>query len=302
MKWPLLGAHTTVAGGIERAPELAEHLGYNTIQIFARNRAAWDTPPYEEGRAERFKDAVKRHGIRATMTHTSYLISLCSEREEVRHRSLPALRDELDRAEQLAIPGVVMHPGSPGDLSRDWGILTIADALNQIFDETPDQTARVLLETTAGQGRSIGCRFEDLADIIDRVEQTDRIGVCLDTCHIFAAGYDIRRASLYEETMRAFDETIGLNRLRAIHLNDSLKPFNSHVDRHAPIGRGHIGLTAFGHLLNDHRLRDIPMVLETPKSADFHEDIENLAALRQVVDWSCRRRQRENASESKIHA
>jgi deoxyribonuclease-4 len=229
-----------------------------------------------------FRRSLRGSGVRVTMAHVSYLINLASPDETLYRRSLEAFMMEVRRAEQLGLHFVIMHPGSPGDDNVELGLSRVAGALDEVHDRCPGFRVRVLLENTAGQGYSLGHRFEHLARLLELVKEPGRLGVCLDTCHAFAAGYPLAPESEYRSTMRAFDRLVGLRRLRAFHLNDSLKPLGSRVDRHAHIGRGCLGLEPFRLLVNDPRFRNRPMILETPKedAVEGDMDVVNLNVLR----------------------
>jgi len=217
------------------------------------------------------------------MIHDSYLINLSSPNDELWEKSINAFRDELVRARMLGVPYLNTHPGSHVGSGEEVGLARIVEALNRLGAEGAYEGVTVLLETTAGQGTNLGSKFEHLAYLIERVVYPDAFGVCVDTCHIFAAGYDIRTPETYAATMAEFDRLVGYDRIKALHLNDALQPFGDRKDRHAAIGEGHIGLEGFRLVVNDPRLAGLPMVLETPKSTDCHEDVENLARLRALV-------------------
>jgi deoxyribonuclease-4 len=275
-----LGAHMSIAGGHERA--IAEALAFemDACQIFTKSANQWYAKPIPPAAAETFRDRYSESGLRGLVAHDSYLINLASPDDALREKSRLAFREELDRCELLGVPFLVTHPGAHMGDGEEVGIGRVAESLNRIFDERPDATTTVLLETTAGQGTAIGRGFEELAAIIAAVEDDRRVGVCFDTCHAFAAGYDIRDADGYEATISALAATVGLGRVRAFHLNDSKKGLGSRVDRHAAIGDGEIGLTAFALLLNDPRFAGRPGLLETPKGDGGAEDRRNLGTLR----------------------
>jgi deoxyribonuclease-4 len=219
-------------------------------------------------------------GIRPIVGHTSYLLNLCSPHDDLWCKSIDTLVIELERCEELGVPWLVLHPGAHVGTGEEAGVARMARALGKVHAATPGFRTRLLLETTAGQGTRLGYRFEHLAWLLRQTPAGERLGICLDTCHVFAAGYELRTPDGYAATMRAFDRVIGLERLEAIHLNDSKGELGSRKDRHEHIGKGHIGLEGFRHLLNDARLARLPGILETPKSDDLHEDRENLAVLR----------------------
>ena len=262
-----LGSHLSVAGGLHKAVEKAREYGFQTVAIFVRNQRQWRAPPLDASAVAAFRAARRAWGGGPVVAHGSYLVNLAGE-GEVREKSIAAVAEDLDRCGRLGVELYVLHPGSHRGRGREEGIRRIAEALNGIVAACPRRRVKVLLETTAGAGDALGGRFEDLADILARLDRPGRFGVCLDTCHVFAAGYDLRTPAAYERTMEQFDRIVGLPRLLAIHLNDSLKPLGSHRDRHAHIGRGRIGRRGFANLVNDSRLSRVPMILETPKGLD----------------------------------
>ncbi len=278
----LLGSHLSIAGGLHRALEAADDYGFDCVAMFVRNQRQWRAGPLSDEAIATFVEVRRRLRIAPVVAHGSYLVNLAGK-ADVRRKSITAMRDELDRCERLGIEYLVFHPGSREN--ADEGIGLIAEALNEIVADRTGLT-KILLETTAGQGNYIGHTFEQLAAILERLERPKRFGVCLDTCHIFAAGYDIRTPHAYRKTMDEFDRTIGLERLLAVHLNDSVRGLGSRVDRHAHIGLGEIGLTGFAEIVNDQRLANLPMILETPKGADETGrdwDEINTAALRELI-------------------
>jgi deoxyribonuclease-4 len=262
---PRLGAHLSIAGGLPRAVDRAEASGCEALQIFTKSAGQWRAREIPDEEIALFRRRVRDTKIGPVVAHNSYLINLAAADPELRARSIGALRDELDRAELLGLDGLVMHPGSYTSGTEAGGLRLIAEGLAEIFASRPDATTRVLLEHTAGQGTNLGHRFEHLAEIIDRLGGSRRVGVCLDTCHLIAAGYDICSEAGYEATFRQFGKTVGLTRLKAFHFNDSKKPCGSRVDRHEHIGKGCLGLEPFRRILNDPRFAKLPMLLETPK-------------------------------------
>jgi len=284
----LLGAHFSIAKGLDKALFEAKSYGCNTLQIFTKNANAWKERKVTQEEIENFEQAKLETGITEIASHTSYLINLATPEKKKHKMSCYALAQELIRSSCLGILYVVHHPGSHMKAGEKEGITRIADNLNEIFEKTPGISSRLLLETTAGQGSSVGHAFEQLASIIGKVEKKINPGICLDTCHIFAAGYDIRTMEYYRKTMDTFDSIIGLDRLCLIHLNDSKKELGSRVDRHEQIGLGYIGLNAFKYIMNDDRFIDIPKIIETPKGEpkgkiDKDWDETNLKLLRQMV-------------------
>jgi deoxyribonuclease-4 len=273
-----LGAHTSIAGGVDKAILRGQEIGCETIQIFTTNARQWRARPLSEEESARFQQNREGSGLAPIFAHDSYLINLASPDEALWRRSVEALLDEMARCEALDLPYLVAHPGSHVGAGEEAGLRRIAQALNRIHARAPGSQVRVLLETTAGQGTSLGCRFEHLARLLELVEDDRWLGVCLDTCHVLAAGYELRTPQGYAETFRQLEAIIGLDRLRVIHLNDSEGDLGSRVDRHAHIGQGCLGLEPFRLLLHDARFRDLPMVLETPRGADM--DRANLAVLK----------------------
>lgn len=280
----------STAGGVERALERGRSIACNAVQLFVQNRNQWIARPFGRGEVASFRAGMSdfEHGF--VIAHSIYLINLASPEAVIRKKSLKGFLVEMRRAERLGIPYIVLHPGSHKGAGEREGIETIIDSLDDVLGKTAGFDLSVLLETTAGQGNSIGHTFEQLAEIIDGVEQNERVGVCFDTCHAFAAGYDLRSKRAYEETFRHFEKVIGLERLKAFHLNDSMKGLGSRVDRHTHIGEGRLGLRAFRNLLNDDRFFDRPMILETPKGPDMEEDIRNLELLRSLRKRISKRR------------
>jgi deoxyribonuclease-4 len=257
-----LGAHMSIAGGVSRGLERADQIEIDAVQIFTKNNNRWFESPLKPEEVERFRRRASRFGRDNLISHAAYLINLAAPDEEVHKRSLDALYDELIRAEALGLSWVV---------------------LNHILERTKGFRVGVLLETTAGQGSNLGYTFKQLALMRKKVAQPKRVGICVDTCHIFAAGYDLRDLKSYRASLAELDRTIGLKHVHAIHLNDSQKPLGSRVDRHAHIGEGEIGLAGFSFVMNDARLAHLPMVLETPKGPDMKEDVENLSRLRDLI-------------------
>jgi deoxyribonuclease-4 len=280
----LLGAHQSIAGGVENSLARGSQVGCDTIQIFVKTPNRWVSKPLAEENVVAFRKAVTETGIWPVFAHSLYLINLATPDDALWHKSQDALVDDLERCEQLGLPGLVIHPGSHMGSGEEVGIARIATALDAVHARLPGYGAQVWLEITAGQGAHLGHTFAQLRDMIAAVEESDRLGVCFDTAHAFAAGYELRTRDGYEATWREFKETLGLDRLKAIHLNDSKKELGSRVDRHEHIGKGLLGLEPFRFLLNDPRFHGIPMTLETEKSKDLAEDKENLAVLRALVE------------------
>lgn len=279
------GSHVSASGGVDKVFARAEEVGATSIQIFSKNERQWIAKPLDPDVVERFHAERERMGIdpHLLVIHDSYLINLASPKEDILAKSHAAFKDELLRGDTLGIPNLVTHPGAHTGSGVDAGLARFAQSLNEIFDEIPESKTITLLETTAGQGTALGRSFEDIATIIDKVEDKSRVGVCLDTCHIFAAGYDFRSPEQFAEIMTKFDEIIGLKYLRALHLNDSKMPFASNKDRHDHIGDGEIGLEGFRNFVNDSRLCGLPGILETEKDDAGNNDRRNLATLRGLV-------------------
>ena len=282
---PLLGAHMSIAGGYYKAVEAAAEYGMDVVQLFTKNNNQWNAKPLAQSEIDDFQAALKRTGVKFPVAHDSYLINLASPKDDLWQKSLEAFTIELERAEALGLIGVVMHPGAFVDSSAEAGLARIVKALDEVHKRTAGFKTFTLLENTAGQGSNLGHRFEHLAQIANHVAAPERIGVCLDTCHIFAAGYPITTPQEYADTMAEFDRLVGTKRVRAFHLNDSVKELGSRVDRHAKIGAGKLGLEPFRHLLNDLRFAKVPMYLETPKGEEDGKQLDaiNLKTLRKLV-------------------
>ncbi|MBI3941006.1 MAG: deoxyribonuclease IV [Acidobacteria bacterium] len=280
---PLLGAHVSIAGGVQRAFERGIQIGAAALQIFLKNASQWKAKPYDEETVREFKKNWKESGIRFVAAHDSYLINLGAPDSLILGKSVEALRDELERAEQLGIPCLVIHPGSHVGSGESAGIERIANSLKTLLVQTAGFRVQICLEVTAGQGTNLGYRLEHLQQIIDRVIAPERIGVCIDTCHLFAAGYDFRSPETYRETFQQVRTLLGGDRVKVFHANDSLKGLGSRVDRHAHIGQGQLGLEAFRLLLQDRSFCSVPKILETPKDDLGTEDRMNLAVLRGLL-------------------
>jgi deoxyribonuclease IV len=284
MMMPLFGAHMSIAGGCQNAVIAAQEHDYDTVQLFTKNNNQWNAKDLSADDIKLFRDALKRAKLKFATAHDSYLINLASPDPALNQRSLEAFVVEVQRAEALGLTYLVMHPGTPTDGDDEAGLERIAQALDTIHARCPNCRVKVLLETTAGQGKSLGWRFEHIAAIFERVKESKRLGVCLDTCHVFAAGYPLAPTAEYEKTMSEFDRLIGLKRLKMFHMNDSKKPLGSRVDRHEHIGQGHLGLEPFRLIVNDPRFQKTPMIMETPKEGPDDEDMDviNLQTLRSL--------------------
>ncbi|MCX7855070.1 MAG: deoxyribonuclease IV [Anaerolineae bacterium] len=278
-----LGAHESIAGGLHLAFDRARMVGCDAVQLFVKSNRAWAVKPLTDEDVRLFKEKAAETGILPAVGHASYLLNPAAPDEDLWRRSLETLIIELERCEALDIPYLVLHPGSHMGAGEEEGLRRVARALGELHAATRGFRARILLETTAGQGTNLGYRFEQLAWLIENTPEGERLGVCLDTCHAFAAGYELRTPEGYEATLQEFDRIIGLSRLMAVHLNDSKNGLGSRVDRHEHIGKGVLGLETFRRVVNDPRLAALPGLLETPKSDDLHEDIENLAVLRSLI-------------------
>ncbi len=280
---PPLGAHMSVAGGVDRAIDRARSVGCTALQIFLKNNNQWRGKGLENETIARFRSEIAKGDLGLPIAHNSYLVNLASPRADILEKSMENMRDDLERANILGVPGIVTHPGAHMGTGEGSAVAQIARQINLLLDLTPGNPTAIYLETTAGQGTCVGHRFEHLRDIIGGVEDRDRIGVCLDTCHVFAAGYDIRSTEGVETAFKEFDRVVGLSFLRAFHLNDSKKGLGSRVDRHTHIGQGMIGEAGFVALMKDPRFVGIPHILETPKGEDLAEDRMNLATLRRLA-------------------
>ncbi len=282
---PLLGAHMSIAGGLDKAIERGESVGSTALQIFTKSANQWRAKPLQDEDIARFKArlAASAIGPDAVVVHDSYLINLGTPDDAKWEQSIAAFTEELRRCDLLAIPYLVTHPGAHTGSGEEAGLQRVAAGMVRALDAT--ERAMVLLETTAGQGTYLGGRFEHLAQILELTpaRYRNRVGICLDTCHVFAAGYDISTPEGYATTFAEFDRLIGRENLKVLHLNDSKKPLGSHADRHEHIGQGCIGETGFRLLMNDPLLQGLPHLLETPKGDDLAEDRENIAFLRSLV-------------------
>ena len=280
------GAHESIAGGVFNAIKRGQTATCDTIQMFNKSNAQWKAKVLTTSEIDKYFALIEETGITVACSHSSYLINIASPNPALNKKSMLALKEEVERCNLLKIPNLVFHPGAHVGSGLENGIKAIAENINKIFDSVKDNGVTLCLETTAGQGSTIGVTFEELAAIMAQVDDKDHVGVCVDSCHIFAAGYPISDPKEYKQTMKQFDDVIGLDKLRVFHLNDSKKEFGSRRDRHEHIGKGFIGLEAFRNIVNDKRLKHIPMVLETPKGDDLKEDIENLKVLRSLVGSS----------------
>ncbi len=278
---PLIGCHVSIAGGVENAPIHGGELGCEAIQIFTANQMQWRGSPISEESRSKYFEGLKKYRIRQIVTHDSYLINLGSPDPAKLAKSRKAFIDEMDRSEFLDIPYIIFHPGSHMGRGDDYALKTIAESLNYAIESRTNYKSILLLENTAGQGSNVGYKFEQLRSIIDQCSYPERLGVCFDTCHAFAAGYDVVSEEKYRETFKKFDEIIGLDRLRVFHINDSKREPGSRIDRHACLGEGLIGWEFFQRLVNDEQFNELPMILETPGGNEvFAREIEELKNFR----------------------
>ncbi len=279
----LLGAHLGIAGGLAEASHAARRIGCDSLQIFSKSPQMWAGPAIPTAAAEEFRSAVRADGLRATAVHHGYLANLAGPKPEVLARSRGAFVDELTRAELLGVDGLIFHPGAHLGSGTATGVATLAESLKEAFAAVPRGSVRVLLENAAGQGTTLGSSFGELATAIDAVGAPDRLGVALDTCHLFAAGFDFRSPEGYGTLLDRLESELGIRRVRAFHLNDAKAPVGSHLDRHENIGKGEIGLSGFHHFVNDRRWAEVPGFLETPlddrEYARYAEDLRALRAL-----------------------
>ena len=291
---PLFGSHLSIAGGYYKAVDTAAELGLQTVQLFTKNNNQWAAKPLSDEDVRLFRESLQRTGVRRPCAHDRYLINLASPDDTLWKKSLDALVIELERAESLGLEGVVMHPGSFVASSEEEGQRRIVEGLDEAHHRTAGIQCQYWLETTAGQGSNLGHRFEQIGYLLENVRNPDLLGVCVDSCHIFAAGYPLQTKEEYAETMAEFDRHIGINRIRAWHLNDSKKPLGSRVDRHEHIGEGFLGLEPFRHIVNDIRFADTPMYLETEKGERDGVDLDamNLATLNSLIAKPAKKKKR----------
>ncbi|MDQ3547366.1 MAG: deoxyribonuclease IV [Chloroflexota bacterium] len=278
-----LGAHMSISGGFDKAVQRAQSVESDALQIFTKNQKQWKAKPIADEDAAIFRQQCLDCAIDPVVAHDSYLINLASPNDEMWEKSIDAFRIELERCEQLGIPFLVTHPGAHTGSGTEAGIARVIVALDRVHAELPGYRVRTLLETTAGQGTTLGATFEELATMIDGVAAPERLGICYDTCHTFVAGYDIRTPETYAVTMEQLDRTVGVSQIEAFHFNDALTDFGSKRDRHAHIGAGFIGAEGFRNFMNDARFAGKPALLETEKGDDLTEDREALTLLRSLV-------------------
>ncbi len=285
---PRFGSHMSAAGGLENAFDAARDVGCDSLQIFVRNQRQWNARPLSQDQIDRFRAAAgaKGRAVFPVVAHASYLLNLASPDRTMRDKSIAAMIDELTRCEALGVESLIFHPGAHMDEPLATGIKRIVASLNRVTAATSGFATLILLESTAGQGSSIGHTFDQLGQILAAAKTPQRLGVCLDTCHLFAAGYDFRTAEGYEAMVAELEHEVGAASVRCVHTNDSLKPCGSRVDRHAAIGKGCIGRAGFAHFVRDPRWAGLPFILETPKGEDERgRDLDklNLAVLRRLT-------------------
>jgi deoxyribonuclease-4 len=278
-----LGAHMSTGGGVWKALHRGAEINCDIIQIFVKNNMQWFGKPHAPNDLALYANELAARKLHAVFGHTGYLINLGAAPGPNRDNSIKSLIQEINLASGLGVPFLVLHPGAHLGAGEEHGIKQIVAGLNEVFRATKKLPVRIALENTAGQGSCLGCDIAHLGAIFDHVDDPKRLGICLDTAHFFAAGYDIRTPKGWDAAIKQVDELIGVRQVLAFHLNDSKTDLGSHVDRHEHIGKGKIGREAFRHIVNDPRFKDHPGCLETPKSKDLHEDVENLAVLRSLL-------------------
>jgi len=271
-----LGSHMSAAGGCDKAVRAASKIGFQAVQLFTKNNNQWKAPALTDAHVAAFRLAVGETGVGPPVAHNSYLINMGSPDDALWNRSIDAMAVEVERCAALGIGDLVAHPGAHVGSGEEAGLARVASALDEVHRRTRGVGVTIDLETTAGQGTCLGHRFEHLGRVFGLVSEPERLGVCVDTCHIFAAGYPLATAAEYDETMGDLDRAVGLGRVRVWHLNDSLKERGSRVDRHAGIGRGHLGAEPFRRVVNDRRFRGVPMIMETPKGTEEGEELDAL--------------------------
>ena len=281
---PRFGAHMSIRGGLHSAVERGQSIACQAIQLFLRNNARWQAKPRTPEELALYRETLAQSGITPVVAHAIYLINLASPDEEILGRSTAAFDEELARCHEADVPYLVLHPGSHRGSGLEVGIARIAESLNRAYARHPEYTVVTLLENTAGRGDTIGRTFEELARIAEQIEAPSRIGYCFDTAHALASGIEFRTPESYDQTWARFDAILGLEKLRCFHLNDSKCDLGGVCDRHEHIGKGYVGLEGFRLLVNDPRLADMPMLLETPKGEDLQEDVENMARLYSLIE------------------
>lgn len=278
-----LGSHMSIAGGVENAVLRGQSVGCEAIAMFTKNNNQWKAKKLTQDDADKFNAALLETGIRPVVAHSSYLINLGSPNAALWKKSTASMEDELARCELLGIPYLVVHPGSHKGKGVSYGLKRVAEAMDSIHAKHPNWRVMTLIEHTAGQGDHLCHLFEEIAQLRDLIAQNKRVGVCLDSCHLLAAGYDIRKPELYADVFKRFSDLVGIEHVKAWHLNDSKTPLGSRVDRHDHIGKGKVGRAGFKNILNDPRWTNLPGLLETPKGEEMKEDVVNLRALRRLI-------------------
>lgn len=278
-----VGAHISISGGIYKAIDRALEAGCGVAQIFTRNSNQWQGKSISSEDAKLFRDKFAASGLHEIVSHDSYLINLASPPGDIRDKSIKSFSDELKNCALLGIKKVVMHPGSHLNDPPEVGLKRIVEAFDYLFETSAEFDGKVLLETTAGQGSNLGRYFEELQYIIENSKFSDRFGICFDTCHVYAAGYNIATKDGYEETITELQKTVGIDKLLCFHLNDSKKGLASRVDRHEHIGEGTIGMVAFSSIMNDSRFTEVPKIIETPKGTSEDMDVINMGKLRGLI-------------------
>ena len=274
-----LGKHVSIAGGIDRAPKRADEIGCNALQIFVKNPRGWNGREIDQKEIKETRKNIKKFDLDPLVVHSTYLINLATPKTELWHKSLQGLMEDYSRSARIEADFLVFHPGSHTGGGVEKGIDNISRGLNKLFDKTQNDTM-VLLENVAGAGTGIGSKFQELYDIIDNVKESHRLGVCLDTCHAFSAGFDLRNEAGLNQMLTEFDEIIGLDKLKIFHINDSKHPLASNKDEHAHIGKGLIGENGFKNIINHPQLKDLPFILETPQFDGLDEDVQLLCSLK----------------------
>ncbi len=279
----LLGAHVSTKGGVHNIFERGAEIGAGALAFFSKNSNQWKARPLTDGDCDQFIDLRGQAGMQPVVIHAAYLINLAAVNEEFLRKSIETMIVELERADRLGVHAVVLHPGAHMGAGVEAGLDSIARSLDEVHAALPQARAVTLLETSAGQGSSLGCSFAELGAILRRVDDPSRLGICFDTCHAFSAGYDLRTRDGYERVMDELEREVGAEHVGAFHLNDSKRDLGARVDRHEHIGKGFLGLDAFGLLVNDRRFAGIPKLIETPKTTPIESDRENLATLRSLL-------------------
>ncbi|WP_393970938.1 deoxyribonuclease IV [Oxyplasma meridianum] len=274
----LLGGHVSTSGGIYKSPERAKVFSFRTYQIFSKNQMQWKAKDLDDGDVDKFRESNIQNSMGKIMVHASYLLNMCTSKPDLKDKVIQAFSIEISRTDKLGIDYLTFHPGSASGITEKEAIANLIDNLNQVIG--PDQKCTILMEVSAGQGSTIGSKFEDLAKVMDDITAKNKVAICMDTCHTWAAGYDIKTPEGYAETMDIFKSTLGLEKLKGFHLNDSKKGRGSRVDRHEQIGLGTLGLDGISNFVNDRRFREVPMILETPKGEEgYGQDIENISKI-----------------------